>query len=78
MRHLAQEIPEVVQVTLPPSPSCSAIPLKTAQGMIRSAVGQGRQILAERFPQFRDLVCLAHEVYHFDSSLIRWTDVLVE
>jgi len=26
------------------------------QGMIRSAVGQGRQILAERFPQFRDLV----------------------
>jgi len=38
LRHLAQEIPELIQ------------------GMIRSAVGQGRQILAERFPQFRDLV----------------------
>jgi len=38
LRHLASDIPEVIQ------------------GMIRSAVGQGRQILAERFPQFRDLV----------------------
>jgi len=33
----------------------SEIP-EALQGMIRSAVGQGRQILAERFPQFRDLV----------------------
>jgi len=35
--------------------SASEIP-EAIQGMIRSAVGQGRQILAERFPQFQDLV----------------------
>jgi len=35
--------------------AASEIP-EAIQGMIRSAVGQGRQILAERFPQFCDLV----------------------
>ena len=61
LRHMTPEIPEAIQVTLPP---CQVISLEAAQGMIRSAVGQGRQILAERFPQFRDLVCicLAHEL----------------
>ena len=33
--------------------------VQSLQGMIRAAVGQGRQILAERFPQFRDLVSFA-------------------
>ena len=55
LRHFAPEIPEVIQVTEAQEQFCS----KSLQGMIRAAVGQGRQILAERFPQFRDLVSFA-------------------
>ena len=49
------EVIQVIQVTEAQEQFCS----KSLQGMIRAAVGQGRQILAERFPQFRDLVSFA-------------------
>ena len=62
LRHFAPEIPEVIQVRLSRLSRWlkhKSSFVQSLQGMIRAAVGQGRQILAERFPQFRDLVSFA-------------------